>query len=67
MKVERELLSGEARELLELTVDIADKELAPRAAEFEEEGRFPREVFGVLGEAGLLRSEEHTSELQSRP
>lgn len=54
MKVERELLSGEARELLELTVDIADKELAPRAAEFEEEGRFPREVFGVLGEAGLL-------------
>ncbi|WP_328675328.1 acyl-CoA dehydrogenase family protein [Streptomyces sp. NBC_00343] len=54
MKVERELPSGEARELLELTVDIADKELAPRAAEFEEEGRFPREVFGVLGEAGLL-------------
>ena len=54
MKVERELPSGEARDLLELTVDIADKELAPRAAEFEEEGRFPREVFRVLGEAGLL-------------
>ncbi|WP_043664445.1 acyl-CoA dehydrogenase family protein [Streptomyces xylophagus] len=54
MKVERELPSGEARELLELTVEIADKELAPRADRFEEEGRFPREVFGLLGEAGLL-------------
>nr|WSY49994.1 acyl-CoA dehydrogenase family protein [Streptomyces sp. NBC_00886] len=54
MKVERELPSGEARELLELTVDIADKELAPRAAQFEEDGRFPREVFALLGEAGLL-------------
>ena len=54
MKVERELPSGEAQELLELTVDIADKELAPRAAEFEEEGRFPREVFHLLGETGLL-------------
>jgi alkylation response protein AidB-like acyl-CoA dehydrogenase len=54
VKVERELPSGEARELLELTADIADKELAPRAAQFEEEGRFPREVFALLGEAGLL-------------
>ena len=54
MKVERELPSGEARELLDLTVDIADKELAPRAAQFEEESRFPREVFGLLGEVGLL-------------
>ena len=54
MKVERELPSGEAHELLELAVAIADKELAPRAAEFEEEGRFPREVFHLLGETGLL-------------
>ncbi|MFJ4785002.1 acyl-CoA dehydrogenase family protein [Streptomyces sp. NPDC088794] len=54
MKVERELPSSEARELLELTIDIADRELAPRAAEFEETERFPREVFGLLGEAGLL-------------
>ncbi|XUL93559.1 acyl-CoA dehydrogenase family protein [Streptomyces galilaeus] len=54
MKVERELPSSEAQELLELTVDIADKELAPRAAEFEEEARFPREVFRLLGETGLL-------------
>ncbi|WP_432423028.1 hypothetical protein [Streptomyces pseudovenezuelae] len=51
MKVERELPSSEARELLELTIDIADRELAPRAAEFEETERFPREVFGLLGEA----------------
>ncbi|MGA6224986.1 acyl-CoA dehydrogenase family protein [Streptomyces umbrinus] len=54
MKVERELPSREAYDLLELVTDIADKELGPRVAEFEEEGRFPREVFGLLGEVGLL-------------
>lgn len=54
MKVERELPSREAYDLLELVTDVADKELGPRAAEFEESGRFPREVFGLLGEVGLL-------------
>ena len=54
MKVERELPSDEARDLIELAAEIAEKELAPRAAQFEEEGRFPREAFTLLGRAGLL-------------
>ena len=41
-------------ELLELTGQIADKELAPVAAEYEREERFPREAFRTLGNAGLL-------------
>ncbi|WP_089106189.1 acyl-CoA dehydrogenase family protein [Streptomyces hyaluromycini] len=54
MKVERELPSREAYDLLELVTDIADRELGPRVAEFEDEARFPRQVFELLGEAGLL-------------
>jgi alkylation response protein AidB-like acyl-CoA dehydrogenase len=41
-------------ELLELTREIAAKELRPAAAEAERESRFPREAFRVLGRAGLL-------------
>jgi alkylation response protein AidB-like acyl-CoA dehydrogenase len=52
--VERELPSDEARDLIDLVATIADKELAPRAAEDEEQERFPRELFTILGEAGLL-------------
>src|SRR3978361_1190790 len=33
---------------------LADPELAPKAAQYEREERFPREVFRILGEAGLL-------------
>ncbi|MFD4503663.1 acyl-CoA dehydrogenase family protein [Streptomyces sp. NPDC058457] len=54
MRVERELPSREAYDLLELVTDIADKELGPRVAEFEDQARFPRKVFELLGEAGLL-------------
>ncbi|MET8825658.1 acyl-CoA dehydrogenase family protein [Streptomyces sp. NPDC004610] len=54
MKVERELPSREAYDLLELVGDVAEKELAPRVAEFEEKSVFPREVFTLLGEVGLL-------------
>ncbi len=54
MLVERELPTDEARDLLALTRELADGELAPRAAEYEREERFPREVFRTLGEAGLL-------------
>jgi alkylation response protein AidB-like acyl-CoA dehydrogenase len=42
------------KELLELTRQIADAELRPRADEAERAGTFPREVFRVLGRAGLL-------------
>jgi hypothetical protein len=54
MPVDRELPSDEARELIALVRDLAATELAPRAAEFEERGEFPREVFRTLGRAGLL-------------
>ena len=54
MPAERVLPTSEARDLIALTSEIADKELAPRAAQYEAEERFPREVFRLLGEAGLL-------------
>jgi alkylation response protein AidB-like acyl-CoA dehydrogenase len=52
--VERILPTDEAYELLELTREIADGELAPRVTQFEERGEFPREVVRTLGRAGLL-------------
>jgi alkylation response protein AidB-like acyl-CoA dehydrogenase len=42
------------RELLDLTRELADKELRPRVDADERESRFPRETFAVLGRAGLL-------------
>jgi alkylation response protein AidB-like acyl-CoA dehydrogenase len=54
MGVERVLPSEEAGELLELTRELADRELAPRAAEYEERGEFPRDVVRLLGRSGLL-------------
>jgi alkylation response protein AidB-like acyl-CoA dehydrogenase len=52
--VDRELPTQEAADLLALTREIADAELAPKAARYEREERFPREVFRLLGDAGLL-------------
>jgi alkylation response protein AidB-like acyl-CoA dehydrogenase len=52
--VDRELPTPEAHDLLALTRELADAELAPKAAGYEREERFPREVFRLLGEAGLL-------------
>ena len=54
MTVDRELPSQEASDLIALTRDLADAELAPHAATYEREERFPREMFTTLGEAGLL-------------
>lgn len=54
MAVERVLPTDEAADLLALTRDLAARELVPRAAEYERESRFPREVFRTLGAAGLL-------------
>ncbi|MGY1848360.1 acyl-CoA dehydrogenase family protein [Blastococcus sp. SYSU DS1021] len=54
MAVERELPTPEAEDLLALTREIADAELAPKAAAYEREERFPREVFRLLGDAGLM-------------
>jgi alkylation response protein AidB-like acyl-CoA dehydrogenase len=52
--VERLLPSEEAAELLALTTELADRELAPRADDFEARGEFPREVIRTLGRSGLL-------------
>ena len=54
MLVDRELPTQEARDLVALTRDLADAELAPKAGQYEREERFPREVFRLLGDAGLL-------------
>ncbi|MDI3406565.1 acyl-CoA dehydrogenase family protein [Streptomyces cavernicola] len=53
-QVERQLPTEEARDLLALVREIAQREIAPAAAEGEEAGRFPREVFTLLSESGLL-------------
>ncbi|QNS07405.1 acyl-CoA dehydrogenase family protein [Streptomyces xanthii] len=52
--VERQLPTDEARDLLRLVRDIAQREIAPRAAEEEEAGRFPRDTFALLSSSGLL-------------
>ncbi|RPE45455.1 hypothetical protein EDD90_8729 [Streptomyces sp. Ag109_O5-1] len=52
--VERQLPTEEARDLLSLVREIAHREIAPKAAEEEDAGRFPREVFTLLSESGLL-------------
>ncbi|MEU8269562.1 acyl-CoA dehydrogenase family protein [Sphaerisporangium sp. NPDC049002] len=54
MAVDRALPTPEAHDLLDLVQDLIAKEVAPRAAGDEAEGRFPREVFATLGRAGLL-------------
>jgi alkylation response protein AidB-like acyl-CoA dehydrogenase len=48
------LPTEESVELLALTRELCRDELAPKAAAYEAEGRFPREVFRTLGKAGLL-------------
>ena len=54
MVVDRELPTQEARDLIALTRELADAELAPKAASYEREERFPREMFTLIGGAGLL-------------
>ncbi|MFI7299104.1 acyl-CoA dehydrogenase family protein [Streptomyces sp. NPDC050121] len=52
--VDRPLPTAEARDLMTLVRDLARREVAPRAAEEEEAGRFPRELFTLLSASGLL-------------
>ena len=54
MTVDRPFLSEEGAALIGLVREIADGELAPRVDEFEAAGRFPREIFRLIGRAGLL-------------
>ncbi len=50
----RVLPTEEAGDLLALVREIADEQLLPQVDEAEAAARFPREVFTVLGRAGLL-------------
>ncbi|MVO87369.1 acyl-CoA dehydrogenase [Streptomyces sp. p1417] len=52
--VERHLPTEEARDLFALVRELIKGEIVPRAAEEEEAGRFPRELFTLLSESGLL-------------
>jgi alkylation response protein AidB-like acyl-CoA dehydrogenase len=47
-------LTDEQREIRALTRRFADEQIAPRAAEWDREHRFPLEVFRELGELGLM-------------
>ena len=54
MTVDRILPSAEAYDLLDLTKELVDGELTPRAARYEDRGEFPRDVLRTIGRAGLL-------------
>ena len=47
-------LTDEQREIQALARDFADSEIVPHAADWDREHRFPRDVFGKLGELGLM-------------
>jgi alkylation response protein AidB-like acyl-CoA dehydrogenase len=54
MAVDRLLPTPEAADLIALTREIADKELAPRVEQHEEAESYPEGLFTTLGRAGLL-------------
>ncbi|MEV4369570.1 acyl-CoA dehydrogenase family protein [Nonomuraea sp. NPDC049637] len=54
MTVDRLLPDQDAKDLIELTRDIADKELARRVDEHERAETYPEGLFATLGAAGLL-------------
>lgn len=52
--IDRELPTPEAADLIELTRDVVQRELLPRADAAEAAGEFPRELMATLGGMGLL-------------
>ncbi len=54
MPVDRLLSGADARDLIALAREVADKALAPRVDECERAETYPDGLFGTLGEAGLL-------------
>ncbi|GAA4987931.1 alkylation response protein AidB-like acyl-CoA dehydrogenase [Nonomuraea thailandensis] len=54
MTVDRLLPDQDAKDLIELTREIADKELARRVDEHERAETYPEGLFATLGSAGLL-------------
>ena len=47
-------LTPEQREIRDLAARFADERIAPHAAAWDREHTFPRELFGELGELGLM-------------
>ncbi|WP_436536633.1 acyl-CoA dehydrogenase family protein [Actinoplanes sp. HUAS TT8] len=54
MTVDRLLPTPEAYDLLDLTRELATRELAGKVDDFEARGEFPREVLRTIGRSGLL-------------
>ncbi|GAA4950583.1 acyl-CoA dehydrogenase family protein [Actinoplanes utahensis] len=54
MTVDRLLPTPEAHDLLDLTTELATRELAGKVDDFEARGEFPREILRTLGRSGLL-------------
>nr|WP_221377563.1 acyl-CoA dehydrogenase family protein [Actinoplanes polyasparticus] len=54
MTVDRMLPTEEAHDLLALTEELCDRELAGKADAYEARAEFPREVIRTLGRSGLL-------------
>jgi alkylation response protein AidB-like acyl-CoA dehydrogenase len=54
MPANRVMPTREAADLIELVREIAAQKLAPRAAQDESTESFPRDVFRMLGDTGLL-------------
>jgi alkylation response protein AidB-like acyl-CoA dehydrogenase len=54
MPVDRLLPTEEARDLVQLAGDVADKTLKPIVDEYEKAEKYPDEAFAVLGQTGLL-------------
>ena len=52
--VDRLLPTEEAEALLELTRELATKELAPQVHDAEEKGEFPAAAYALLGKSGLM-------------
>ena len=47
-------LTEEQQAIQALAREFAEQEIAPHAADWDREHRFPRELFGKLGELGLM-------------
>lgn len=54
MPATRVFTSPEHAELLRLVREVAAKQLAPRVAQAEEDEQFPRDVYRLLGDLGVL-------------
>lgn len=52
--VQRQVPTQEARDLLALVRELVQREIRPDASDEEAAGRFPREIFTLLSESGLL-------------